>query len=380
MSEPTTTTAIGTYRPALDGLRAVAVIAVVLYHSGATSALPGLAPGGFIGVSVFFTLSGYLVTSLLLRRLIDPGGLDMSRFWTRRLKRLAPASLVVVLTTVLLAPWFWSGMLATDAIAGIFGYTNWYVIWTAPEALLRTIVGPLGPFWSLAIEEQFYLIASIAVLVAARTARPVRNLVVFIVAGWCTSLAVQVLADWPQYRLEFSTLTRAAELLAGSGLAVVLVRWPDLAHRWSRFLQPIGIIALVGVVALMATTDYDPPWLLHGGYAALSIVNAALVMSLLTPGLLTRALAWRPAVRVGRLSYSWYLVHWPVILILTPERTGLDTWALVAVKVVASLVVAFALHRLVEQPLRSADPPKRTVVIAWLTSSVAVTAIALVLL
>ena len=370
----------GTYFPALDGLRAVAVIAVVLYHGGATSALSGVAPGGFLGVSVFFTLSGFLVTGLLLRQLDAPGTLRLAGFWTRRLKRLAPASLVVVFFTVVTARWFWDGMQASDALAGTFGYTNWHVIWSGPDALLRTIVGPLGPFWSLAVEEQFYVLVSASVLVASRTTRPVRNLSVFVAIGWCLSAGLQLFADWPQYRLEFGTGVRAAELLSGSALAILLHRHPTLPARLGSRLQPIGVVALAVIIGLAATTDYDPPWLLRGGYAALSIVNAALVVALLTPGPLTRALSWAPAVRIGRLSYSWYLVHWPVILVLTPERTGLDTWALLATKVVVSLLVAMTLHHGVEQPLRRLEPPRRLVVATWIGGSLVVAATALIVL
>ncbi len=370
----------GEYHPALDGLRAVAVIAVVLFHAGATSELTGVAPGGFIGVSVFFTLSGYLVTTLLLRQIDQPAGLDLGRFWTRRLKRLAPASLVVVLATVVLSSRFWTGMATSDALAGAFGYTNWHVIWNGQDALLRTIVGPLGPFWSLGIEEQFYLVLVIAMVAVVRTARPIRTLTILAACGWSASLAFQLLADWPQYQLEFSTITRASELIAGTALALLLFTRPELVGRLSSLLRPVGIAAMSVVVLLAATTDYDPPWLLHGGYGAMSLVNAALVMSLLAPGPLTRVLAWAPAVAVGRLSYSWYLVHWPIILILTPDRTGLESWALLTLKVVASLAVAVILHRVVEQPLRRAEVAQRTVVATWAAASLLVVVAAFTLL
>ena len=109
-------------------------------------------------------------------------------------------------------------------------------------------------------------------------------------------------------------------------------------------------------------------------------MNALLVISLLCAGPLTRALSWSPAVAVGRLSYSWYLVHWPVILVLTPSRTGLDTWALLGAKIVVSLLVAIALHHAVEQPLRRLEPPRRVVVATWLGASLVVATTALVVL
>jgi peptidoglycan/LPS O-acetylase OafA/YrhL len=217
-----------------------------------------------------------------------------------------------------------------------------------------------------------------AVFVAARTTRPVRTLAVMVVVTWFVSAGLQLVADWPQYRLEFGTDVRAAELVAGSGLAILLHRRPGLLNDLGARLQPVGVAALAVVVALAATTDYDPPWLLHGGYAVLSLVNAALVLSLMTPGAFTRSLSWGPLVTIGRLSYSWYLVHWPVILIL--DRVELDRWGLLAVKVGVSLLVAVALHRIVEQPLRRLEPPRRTVVATWAGASALVAGAALVLL
>src|SRR5690606_29799143 len=124
------------------------------------------------------------------------------------------------------------------------------------DALLRTIVGPLGPFWSLAIEEQFYVAVSIAVLLAARTARPVRTVGIVVVVGWCLSTMLQLVARWPQYRLEFGTDMKASELLAGCALAVLLTVRPELPERFAPALRPLGFAAIAIVVALAATTDY----------------------------------------------------------------------------------------------------------------------------
>ncbi|MDG2039681.1 MAG: acyltransferase [Ilumatobacter sp.] len=366
----------GEYHPALDGLRAIAVIAVVLFHAGATSDLTNFASGGFIGVSVFFTLSGYLVTTLLLREVDAQGRFDVSRFWARRIKRLAPASLAVVLTAVVLASTYWNGMRAADAAAGIFGYTNWHVIGSGEGALLRTIVGPLGPYWSLAVEEQFYVALCGAFLLSLRTARPVRTLSIIVVAGWFGSLAVQLLVDGPQYRLEFGTDAKGAELLAGCGLAILLRERPALLQRWPRGLAAGGAIGLGAVLALAAFGDLDPPWLLHGGYAGVSLVSAVLVASLLVPGRLTSILARTPFVVAGRMSYSWYVIHWPVILVLTSDRTGLDRWSLVALKFLATASAAALLHVAIEQPLRRVERPSNTIIATWAGASVALLGVA----
>lgn len=368
------------YRPALDGLRAWAVLSVVLFHAGATSSLPGLAPGGFLGVSLFFTLSGYLVTTLLIRRSSGPGGLDAGTFWARRIRRLVPVSLAVVLGAILLAPHFWSGMQAGDAIAAIFGLYNWNVIAQGEDELLRTIVGPLGPYWSLAVEEQFYVLLTIAVLLAWRTARPIRTLSRVVAAGWVLSLAVQVFISGPQFRLEFGTDSRGSELLAGCGLALLLHVRPNLITQRRQQLAVAGPVAAILLAALALTTDYDPPWLLRGGYAAVSLVSAVLVASLLTAGPLTTFLATRPTVALGRLSYSWYVIHWPVILILSEDRSGLDRWQLVALKVVVSCAAAALLHVAIEQPIRKLNASWQATVGLWLACCCAVVAAAAVLL
>ena len=368
------------YRPALDGLRAYAVVAVVLYHGGATSNLAGLAPGGFLGVSVFFTLSGYLVSTLLIRRSSSPGGLAIGQFWARRLRRLAPVSIVVIAGAVLASSRFWPGLQWTEAAAGLFGWSNWNVITAGEDDLVRTIVGPLGPYWSLAVEEQFYVILTVAVLIAWRTARPLRTLSIFVAIGWASSLAVQILVSGPAYRLEFGTDSRGSELLAGCGLALLLHVRPTLTVRHSKHLAIAGPIAAATLLGLALTTDYDPPWLLHGGYAVISLVSAVLVAALLVPSPLTRALATQPTVAIGRLSYSWYVVHWPVILVLTEDRTGLDRWPLLGLKVVVSLAAAAVLHVAIEQPVRAMTwSPGRTALL-WLAVSGATLAVAVVVL
>ena len=368
------------YRPALDGLRAWAVVAVVLFHAGATSGFVGLVPGGFLGVSIFFTLSGYLVTTLLIRRASSADGLDLAQFWSRRIRRLAPVSTIVVAATVLASSRFWGGMQWNDAAAGLFGWSNWNVIAAGESALLRTIVGPLGPFWSLAVEEQFYVVLTGAVLVAWRTARPVRTLSIVVGIGWVLSFAVQLVVSGPRYRLEFGTDTRGCELLAGCGLALLLHHHPHLPSRHACGLVVGGASAAATLIGLVLTTDYDPPWLLRGGYAGVSLVSVVLIASLLVPSPLTRSLSFRPVVTIGRLSYSWYVVHWPIILILDSDRTGLDRWPLLALKVAVSLGVAAALHVVVEQPMRRLTwSPVRTMT-SWLAATGATLAAAVVLL
>ena len=155
---------------------------------------------------------------------------------------------------------------------------------------------------------------------------------------------------------------------------------PTLTVRHSKHLAIAGPIAAATLLGLALTTDYDPPWLLHGGYAVISLVSAVLVAALLVPSPLTRALATQPTVAIGRLSYSWYVVHWPVILVLTEDRTGLDRWPLLGLKVVVSLAAAAVLHVAIEQPVRAMTwSPGRTALL-WLAVSGATLAVAVVVL
>jgi peptidoglycan/LPS O-acetylase OafA/YrhL len=241
-------------------------------------------------------------------------------------------------------------------------------------------VGPLGPFWSLAVEEQFYALLSLAGVFALRTRRPVRTLSIIVATGWLASLAAQLVISGPQFRQEFGTDIRGTELLAGCGLALVLHRRPELLTRYSNVLAPAGVVAFVVIVGLVSTTDYDPPWLLRGGFAGLSLVSAVLVASLLRPSPMTQLLSWAPAVAVGRMSYSWYVVHWPVILILTADRTGLESWSLLALKVVVSSVAAAALHLLIEQPVRTLNIRPSKAAAIWATTSIGVVVTAALLL
>ena len=367
------------YEPALDGLRAWAVTAVVLYHASVTSRL-NVQTGGFIGVSVFFTLSGFLVTRMLLAEHQANAAIDLRRFWSRRIRRLAPASLTVIALVVLLASREWPGMQPSDAAAGIWGYTNWHVIASGEAQLLRTIVGPLGPFWSLAVEEQFYLLLVIAFAIAALTRRPAATLAAVLSAGWLVSAVVQLAVSSPAYRAEFGTERRMAELLAGCLLALALQHRPSIlttnANAW-------GLAALPALAALIGYGIFgssDPGWLLHGGYVAVGIVSVVVILGVLSHGHLARLLSVRPIVKVGVMSYSIYLVHWPVVLMIDHHFAHAGRWPSLISKVVVSFAAATALHLLVEQPLRRARMTPRLTGALWIGTCLSVTVAAGMLL
>lgn len=367
------------YEPGLDGLRAISVIGVLLYHAFALSPSPGWFRGGNLGVSVFFTLSGFLITSLLLAEHGRYGRLDLWRFWGRRVQRLVPASLVVVLAVTLLSAADIMSARAADVVAAVWSATNWHVIAAGDGQLLQTIVGPLGPTWSLAVEEQFYVGLALAAWLAVRTARPERTLaMVFGVVGVAAVVAANLLTDY-QPHLEFGTLMRAAELAAGGALALAW-RHDRVIARFRRVAAPAGWAAAAALVALFLAADYSPPWLLRGGFVVVAAVSCTLVAAVMAGGSLQRALAATPLVAVGRWSYALYLVHWPVYLLATSDRLGIHGSALVPIRLALAVGAGVLLHLLVEQPVRRLAVAPRFAVGAWLVSGAAATALAVALL
>lgn len=366
------------YEPGIDGLRALSIIGVLLFHACATSSLDGWFRGGNLGVSVFFTLSGFLITTLLVTELERDGRVDLARFWTRRIRRLVPTSLVVVTAVVVLSATSWFDLRRSDALAAIWSMTNWHVIAGGQDRLLQTIVGPLGPTWSLAVEEQFYVLLAIGVWLASRTARPVRSLAVGASVAVAASLALaNTVSDWSP-RLEFGTDVRAAELAVGCLLAIALHGRRDRLASRSATADVVGAAAVLGLIVLFLTAG-TAPWLLRGGHTLVALVSATAIVGVLAHGRLHRLLAAGPLVAVGRWSYALYLVHWPVLLVLTEERTSLDGVALVVVKIAVATTLAIGLHRLVEQPVRALRSPARPTVLAWLGASALVSLLALTL-
>lgn len=362
------------YRPALDGLRAVAVLAVVAYHFN-----PDVVSGGLLGVSVFFTLSGYLIVTLLLRERMTTGSVDLGAFWARRIRRLAPAALVTTAVVVLLAggrAWGWqNAMVWTDPVAAIWSVMNWHQIGYEAGAGLR-IVHPLSPYWSLAVEEQFYLVIGLVLLGVRACARPALVMLWITGAVWVVGAAVARFADLSPTMAEWGTQVRAPEIAAGCVLAcTLLVTGREVRGRAA---DALGWLAFGGLLALFALASKSQWWLFHGGFALVSIVSTCVLIGLLADRSLARALAWRPLVALGTISYAIYLVHWPVRLALVPERVGdLDGVGLALLRFGVSLALALALHLLVERPFMRRFPARPPVVLAvWLVASAGVTLLA----
>jgi peptidoglycan/LPS O-acetylase OafA/YrhL len=364
------------YEPSLDGLRGVAIAGVVVYHACASSGLHHWVRGGFIGVSVFFTLSGFLITSLLLREHEQQGSIDVRRFWVRRIRRLSPAAAVVVAGVVALSTMHLLSARASDAVAAIWSATNWHVMLGGDAELLQSIVGPLGPTWSLAVEEQLYLLLVVAVLVTGRSRDPRRSLGAVAVVVVVTSIVLaNTVSDWHP-RLEFGTDLRAGEIAVGVALALLLSG--PRAPAWSaRTADVVGGLGLAALVICFLFVDYHPPWLLRGGYAVIALVTAITITGVLRHGLLDRMLSGRAIVGLGRISYSLYLVHWPVMMLLTRERLHLHGVRHAAAVIVVAVVVAVVLYVVVEQPIRRGRPTAlRPTLVAHVLAATAISVVA----
>ena len=347
------------YVPALDGLRAVAVVGVLLFHGGVS-----WIPGGYLGVDVFFVLSGYLITTLLLHERVSTGGVDLRAFWTRRLRRLLPALLVLLAVVAVATPFFVAAAerasVRGDAIASLLYVANWHFILT-DQSYFAGAPSPLRHLWSLSVEEQWYLVFPVVLAVALRRARRLGPLLVGMAVAMVASalwMAHLATGGGDPSRAYYGTDTRAHSLLAGALLAGVAAQWP--LHRYRRALSVLGLLGALGVLASYVLVSEGDLWMYRGGFLGLAVATAALVGAVAlprTPLPWTRALAVAPLVAIGRVSYGLYLWHWPVNVFLTPERTGLDGGglddvALLAVRTAVAVAFTLASYRLIEMPIR----------------------------
>ncbi|HEY6318061.1 MAG TPA: acyltransferase family protein [Acidimicrobiia bacterium] len=345
------------YVPSLDGLRGLAVAAVFLFHANV-----GWASSGFLGVSLFFTLSGFLITSLLLVEAADRHAIALVRFWARRMRRLLPAALLTILLVLLLSATVLRVDPATlrgDALAAIGYVANWHLLLTGQSyANLFRDPSPLVHYWSLAIEEQFYLLFPLAVLAVLRLSAGRdafrRNLRVMLLCALGVSALTSVIAgalgatDFVYYSLP----TRGGEILVGALLATFVFATPRGEHRPARWWSLAGVAALGAIAYLATTTTSTTAWVTHGGLLVFALLSALVILGGLASGPLATALAVPPLRWLGRISYGVYLYHWPIILWLTADRVGASGFWLVAVQAAVTLAAATASYFLVELPIR----------------------------
>lgn len=371
-----------THRPALDGVRAVAVVVVLLFHGGVS-----WLPGGWLGVDVFFVLSGYLITTLLLAEHERTGRIRLGAFWARRARRLLPALLTVVGAVLTGAHWLVPpeerAAVGTDALAALGYVANWRMLEKGDGyAALTAAPSPLQHTWSLALEEQFYLLWPLVVL-GVLTIWSARGLLwgtVVAVAASAGVMALRYVPDAEPARAYYGSDTRAFGLLAGCALALVLSarRYrPDHAapRRWS----PSVPTALATLCAALFALDDSGPVLYRGGLL-LVVLAVAVVLTRAErepDGLTARVLCASPLPRVGRVSYELYLWHWPVFAALDAERTGLSGVLLLVARCAVTLVLAELTYHLISRPVRSGRWPRPGRVVPPLLAGVSVAGVAL---
>ena len=336
----------------LDGLRGVAVILVIIFHSGLN-----WLPGGFLGVSVFFTLSGFLITSLLINERENSGRINLKAFWGRRLRRLAPASLVVIAGVVGLASWLSTSIEASrikgDAISATLYFSNWRFIYSGHSyGELFATPSPLQHLWSLSIEEQLYVV--VPVLIAGLFAMGLRRRAigyVFLVAVAGSTIATMFTNS--HELIYYGTHTRAAELLLGSALACLFgQRIEKLAVNKAKSLSTLYIVPIVGVVVLSRFSSVDSPWVYSGALTAFAGLSVICLIAAIQAGPVRSILSSSPLVRVGEVSYGLYLIHWPVIVWLNSERVDLQPTALFVLQVIVTVILTLVSYWLIEQPIR----------------------------
>ena len=351
------------YSPALDGIRAVSVVVIMLYHGEV-----GFVPGGFLGVDIFFVLSGYLITSLLLLEQDRTSTLHLKNFWIRRARRLLPALVVMVGSVLVLFPMLgvkWPPGTRGDATSVLFYVSNWWFL-AHGDSYAQAFEDP-SPFqhtWSLAIEEQWYLLLPLVLVVLFRSRFGRRALGWLLAAGAMSSALLMAMVQNSSNgsRAYYGTDTRIQGLLVGAVLACLLASGVGRRLLGGRLVALLGWAALATLLVAFALTAQADPRMYRGGFLVLSVVTAVLVAAVVggkrdswfSPG---RLLSWQPLVMVGVVSYGLYLWHWPIFLVLTPARTGIDGVPLLIVRFVVTGIVAVASFVIVERPLRIGAAP-----------------------
>lgn len=351
------------YIPALDGLRTFAVLAVIAYHMG----MPW-ATGGLLGVTVFFVLSGYLITSLLIIEFQGTGRINLPDFWLRRVRRLFPAIVFSIVGIAVLCTVFNHALLTKlrpDVLPSLFFFNNWWQIFhnvSYFDALGSP--SPVTHFWSLAIEEQFYLVWPVLLFIMMKLGVKKRTLsIVTLVLALASAVDMGVLFD-PQgdpSRVYYGTDTRAFSLLIGAWLAMV---WPsnqlgatdsvNIAKNTRRALDGVGIAAFIGLILMVAFCDGFSPFLYYGGLVLCSVLTAIVIAVMVHPAsILGKFWSLPPFVWIGKRSYGIYLWHYPLILLMMPANglTQTPWWLMLLTLAVIFAISAFS-YTFVENPIR----------------------------
>jgi peptidoglycan/LPS O-acetylase OafA/YrhL len=348
------------YQPALDGIRAIAVVAVLLYHADFR-----WIPGGFLGVDVFFVVSGYLITSLLLEERRGTMTTDLKHFWLRRAKRLLPALFAMLIVTCTYAALFVPDALfrlRRDVLAALTYSTNWWLI-ASHQSYFDALGRPplLRHLWSLAVEEQWYLLWPLVFVTAMGLVRDRAERLVLPVllaaVGSAVWMAVVFDPATDASRAYFGTDTRISGLLLGAAAAMVWSpwRWPSAGRRYLAGLDAIGWSALTLLVLVMLVWGDDTVFLYRGGFFLVAVLSLVVIGVSVHPGatMLRAALSLPPLRYLGSRSYGLYLWHWPVFMVMRHQDYP---WMDQRVRVLLEFAVTLALtelsFRLVERPVR----------------------------
>ncbi|HYP87053.1 MAG TPA: acyltransferase, partial [Polyangiaceae bacterium] len=339
---------------ALDGLRGLGLLGVLLFHAD------GLLPGGYLGVDLFFVLSGYLITSLLLAEQRATGRVELWAFWVRRCRRLLPA-LLALMPAVAAYGWFFArpdelAKLRSQALATLGYVANWQAIFEKRSYWgLFAAPAPLEHTWSLSIEEQFYVVWPIVVMLLLRrySARAVLWLALSLTLGSMAAMLV-LFSPADSSRAYLGTDTRMASILAGAAFAVVLAPGATLSARAARFVDPVGAVALAGLAFAWCKLPGTSAFLYRGGFWLCELAVLALIACAVRgeKSLIARAFSSRPLVWLGSISYGVYLWHWPVNVMLSEERSHLHGPLLQLLRIALSLAIALVSYRYLEQPIR----------------------------
>lgn len=349
--------------PALDGLRGIAVAAVLAFHAGRLT-------GGWLGVDAFFVLSGYLITTLLLVDRIRLGHVRLRRFWIRRVRRLGPALVITIVGASLLIAFrsdpFQRARFRLDAFATLFEVMNWRSILGSDDYWARWLPpSPLRHAWSLSIEEQVYLLwPLIAAAVLVRFRRPLAVAVTALVG---TALSIGSMLRLEAIgadlnRLYVGTDTRVASVLLGAALAAVRIHLGPVRWRATRSSRIVaGTAAFVPLLVLWVVLDGEDRLTYRGLLPVAGLLATFVVAGIadrVDGGIVGRILAWGPLVHLGRISYGLYLYHWPIYLLIAPRPESMSSTELL-IALLLSVAVADLSHRWIESPVRLGRLPTR---------------------
>jgi peptidoglycan/LPS O-acetylase OafA/YrhL len=348
--------------PAIDGLRAIAVTAVIFYHLGFV-----WIPGGFLGVDLFFVISGYVITRLLLDSIARSGGLDLRGFYKARARRLLPPLVfMIVVTAFYISIWAQDSVkrFLTDTPFSLTGAMNWWLV-AKEQDYFEAIGRPplLQHTWSLAVESQFYLVWPVLLLVIlkrfGKKVIPLAALAIALFSGTALFLvSLQLDASSSVSHVYFGTDTHSIGLFLGAALAVSWIPQnfkSEVSNKAQNFIDFIGVFGLVGILGSFLLIDESSPTAYKIAFPLAALFGAAIVTSIVHPAsrfapiLQNRVLLW-----IGERSYAIYLWHWVVFQITRP-RVDIDgeDWALIALRILVVLALADISLKLVELPIRS---------------------------